>query len=389
MENHANRTHALLSASGAYRWMHCTPSAVLEAQFPDTTSEAAKEGTLAHEMCEAKLQHFVNTDTFRKKDLTKRLGELKKDPLYKKEMDGFTDAYLDFIRTEALSYKGTPYVAIEKRLDLSNYIPEGFGTADCIMIYGSTLEVIDFKYGRGVPVSAENNPQMQLYALGALDAYAMLYHIDTVRMSIVQPRIDNTNLWEESADKLRDFGEKIKVLAEKAFSGEGVYSPGDWCMFCRARAICRTRADKEVQLAFGESFNKSADLLSNDEIGRFLELGESVASWLSQLKEYALSQCLAGKAVAGFKAVNGRSTRKWDDTDKAFASLIEQGVEEAMLYERTPLSVAKLEKALGKTTVKDMVGDHIVSSPGKPTLVPETDKRQAITNQISATEAFK
>ena len=387
MAGHKDRAHALLSASGAHRWMSCTPSAVLESEFPDTTSEAAKEGTLAHEMAEAKLQHLFNTQNYRKATLTRTLNKIKKNELYQPEMDGYTDDYVAYIRKAAMEFEKTPYIAIEKRLDLTAYIPDGFGTADCVMIGERTLHIIDLKYGKGVPVSAEDNPQLLIYALGALEAYKMLFAIDTVKISIVQPRIDNTNSSAYSVTLLRDWGEDVKELANIAIKGEGDYVPGDWCRFCRARQQCRARADKNIELAF--DVGKKPPLITNDEVGEYLRKGEDVAKWLTELQDYALAECLAGREVDGYKAVEGRGSRAWLDMDAAFEAIIEEGTDEAMLYERKPLTLAQVEKLMGKAHFADVAGEYVVKSPGKPTLVPSTDKRQAITNKISANEAFK
>lgn len=376
MEQHSERAHALLSASGAHRWMNCLPSAKLEEQFPDTTSEAAREGTLAHEICEAKAMGMLGRIT---EDVESRfLEEHRQNELYQPEMEGYTDAYVEFIHNEMIGYEVEPYVALEKRVNLSKYIPEGFGSVDCVMIGGDTIEVIDFKYGKGVPVSAEYNPQMMLYALGAFEAYRILYRFDRVKMTIYQPRIDNTNSWECSLAELLAFGEDVKRAAAIAYEGGGDYVPGDHCKFCRARAVCRARANHSIQLAFDDNFGKDKALLNNDEIGKYLELGESVAKWVESLKEHALSECLAGRDVAGYKAVAGRSSRVFDDTDAAMADLIDGGIDEAMLYERKPLTLAKIEKALGKKTFNELVGERVIKSEGKPTLVPESDKREAI-----------
>lgn len=387
MARHKDRAHALLSASGAHRWMNCTPSAVLESEFPDTTSEAAKEGTLAHEMAEAKLQHLFNTQNYRKATLTRTLNKIKKNELYQPEMDGYTDDYVAYIRKAAMEFEKTPYIAIEKRLDLTAYIPDGFGTADCVMIGERTLHIIDLKYGKGVPVSAEDNPQLLIYALGALEAYKMLFAIDTIKISIVQPRIDNTNSSAYSVTLLRDWGEDVKELANIAIKGEGEYVPGDWCRFCRARQQCRARADKNIELAF--DVGKKPPLITNEEVGEYLRKGEDVARWLSELQDYALAECLAGRDVDGYKAVEGRGSRAWLDMDAAFEAITEDGTDEAMLYERKPLTLAQVEKLMGKAHFADVAGEYVVKSPGKPTLVPSTDKRQAITNKITADEAFK
>ncbi len=387
MVDHSTRAHAICSASGAHRWLHCPPSALLETKFPDTTSEAAKEGTLAHEMCEAKLRNYFFTKEFSKRKLTNRLKKLSADPLYQKEMDGHTDAYTDFVKQAALAFAHQPSVLIEQKLDLSSIIPGGFGTADCILIGGNVLHVIDFKYGKGVPVKAEGNPQMLIYAWGAYFRYSLLYPIDTIRVSIVQPRLDIFSTAEYDLKYLRNFSDYVGRQAALAVKGEGEFKAGDWCRFCRARKTCRARAEENVKLAgFTE---RKPPLITNMEVGEYLRMGKDVARWLSDLEDYALSECLAGREVDGWKAVEGRSRRDWVDQEKAFAAIIDTGMPKEMLYETSPLSLAKIEKLMGKKDFSGTVGDLIEKSPGKPTLVPESDKRPAISNNVTAKEAFK
>lgn len=375
MSGHSDRAHALLSASGAHRWLNCTKSVRLEEKFEDFTSPEAEEGTVAHELAETKA-----TEAFLKKNSKRAQANIRKKKLYSKEMEGYTDEYIDIIKNLCIGYKKEPYVSIEERLDLTAYIEDGFGTCDAILIGDETITVIDFKYGKGVPVASENNPQMMLYALGAYEAYKNLFLIKNVKMVIVQPRINNNSSWECSTEDLLKFGEYVKQQAALAYEGEGEFAPGDWCRFCKAKATCRARADKEISLAFDNNFGKDTELLDNSEIGRYLEIGNQVSAWLSDLAAYALEECLAGREVAGYKAVNGRSSRAFDDTDKAFDILRANGVDDALLWEKKPLSVAKLEKAIGKKEVAEIVGDMIVTTPGKPTLAPETDKREAITS---------
>lgn len=387
MMDHSKRTHALLSPSAAHRWANCTPSAKLEDTLPDTTSEAAAEGTLAHEICETKLRFHFFTTEFGRKDYNARMKELKAHELYKAEMMGYTDDYKDFVHKEALKFEHKPHVVIERRLDLNNYVPESFGTADCILIGGNTLHVIDFKYGKGVPVSADHNEQLALYALGVYEEFSIIYDIKTVKMSIVQPRIDNNSTWEIPIETLLTFGEDIREKARLAFNGEGEFKTGDWCKFCRASHSCRARADENIRLAFAT--DKKPDLLTNEEIGEYLRIGQDVAAWLKDLQEYALGESLAGRPVAGWKAVEGRGSREWIDQDKAFSILKENGFDEAVLYVRNPITLAQTETLVGKKDFKSLVGDLVKKNPGKPTLVKESDKRQAITNKVTASEAFK
>lgn len=393
MIDHTAREHAILSASSAHRWLSCTPSALLETEFPDTTSEAAIEGTLAHEIGEIKARRalYQKSDAgyIAKNIATRELNKLRKDPIFKEEMEGFTDDYAAELDQRALSFDDRPYIALETKLDLSEWVPKGFGTADCVMIGGEKLLVADFKYGKGVRVSAENNPQMQLYALGALQKFSMIYDIKTVTMMIIQPRLSSSaDLWEESVEDLLKFGQFVKAQAELAIKGEGNFHPGEEeCRFCRARQTCRARADYNIQMYFGD-VGKLPPLISDEEVGNYLAKGGDVAKWLKDLQDYALSTCLAGGNIPGYKAVEGRGSRSWSDQEKAFKALMDGGVPEAVMYERKALTLAALEKVVGKKEFNELAGDWIIKDPGKPTLVKESDKRPAITERPSIEEAF-
>ena len=388
---HAERAHALLSASSAHRWVVCTPSARLEEQFPDQSSEAAAEGTLAHELAELKLRHYFQTVEFGKTKYTRTVNKLKKHGLWQNEMDDHTDTYLDYVKAKAMAFKSQPSVAIEKKVDFSQWVPEGFGTADCILISGGTIHVIDFKYGKSPEgrVDAEGNPQMALYALGAYEAYKLLYPVREVRMSIVQPRLpDGISEWGCSIEELLAYGDYVRGKAELAFRGEGTFRPGDrTCRYCRARGRCRARAEKNVELAFFTE--KDPKLLSNEELGEYLKKGTDVARWLGDIQDLALAECLAGNTVPGWKAVEGRGSREWTDMDQAFAMLKDSGVPEELLWERKALTLAQVEKTIGKKAFEAAVGNMAVKKPGKPALVDEKDNRPAITNKITAAEAFK
>ena len=385
---HTERDHALLSASGAHRWLICTPSARLEEQFPDTTSDYAREGTLAHEIAELKLRKQF-TEPMSQSTYSRRLNKFKKHELYQEEMLKHTDTYLDYLREITIGMDVQPYVAVERQIDFSQIVPEGFGTVDCLIIGGDTLYITDFKYGKGVLVSAEDNPQMKLYALGAYFAYSFLYPIQNVKLAIVQPRLDSISEWEISAKDLLAWGEKIKPIAAKAFAGEGEFVPGEHCKFCRVKAQCRARA--EMYTALSDFGMKKPPLLSNEEVGEILKQAQGLEAWVKALKEYALSACLEGEEIPGWKAVEGRSTRVYKDIDQAFEHLAKNGIDEALLYERVPLTVAKLEKQLGKKEFKSLLEEAglVEKAPGKPTIAPESDKRPAITNKPSAAEDFQ
>lgn len=394
MVEHSTRKHTRLSPSGAHRWLSCTASALLEAEFPDTQSEYAAEGTLAHEACEVKLRAYAEPTP--KRTLTSRLNKLKKKDGWIAEMDTGSDAYLDYIKSKALSMPHAPYIAIEKSLDLDRWVPGGKGIADCILIQGTTLYVIDYKFGKGVPVSAEANPQLSLYALGAYEAYSLLYRIEEVRLVIIQPRLsDEASEWACYIDDLLEWGETVREKATEALSGDGKFTPStEACRFCKARKVCRARADYNVRIAFEQKddapvTDAAPATLTPDEIGKYLTWGSDVAKWLEDLKEYALSQALLGKPVTGWKAVEGRGSRSWTDQEAAFDILVGAQFPASILYETVPLSLAKVEKVVGKKSFDELVGDYVIKNPGKPTLVPESDKREAINNVTKATDVFK
>ncbi|MFY2158220.1 DUF2800 domain-containing protein [Cytobacillus firmus] len=383
--SHSDRAHAVLSASASHRWLACTPSVRLEEQFPESTSEYAEEGTLAHEIAELKLRkHFV--EPISQKAFNARLNKMKKHELYQDEMLKHTDTYLEYLQGIALSLSAAPYVAVEKRINYSSYAPEGFGTVDCLIIGGETLYVTDFKYGKGVAVSAEDNPQMKLYALGAFLEYSFLYPIKEIKLAIIQPRLNSISEFTLTVEELLAWGEEIKPAAKKAFDGEGDFVPGEHCKFCRAKAKCRARAEEFSALADFTSLKPP--LLTDDEVGQMLEKGQHVESWIKALKEYALAECLKGNQIAGWKAVEGRGTRAYADIDAAFDHLINRGLDEAVLYERVPLTVPKLEKQLGKKEFRELLEEagHVVKSAGKPTLAPITDKRQAVGSPDAASD---
>ena len=379
--------HAVLSASGASRWLACTPSARLEEQFPDSTSEYAKEGTLAHEVCELKVRKNL-IEQMPTRTYNTKLKKLKENELWQDEMDKSTDVYLEYIQELVHSYSCSPAVMVEKKVDFSQYVPEGFGTADCIVIAEGTMHIIDFKYGKGVAVSAENNPQMKLYALGAYLEYSMLYPIEKIKMAIVQPRLENEASESEIfVAELMDWAENVvKPLAEKAYKGEGTYIAGNHCRFCRAKATCRERARMNLEASKFEM--KAGALLSDTEVGEALKMAQDLAKWAEDLKEYALTESLKGKIISGWKAVEGRSVRAFKDTDLAIKTIVDSGIDEALLYERKQLTLAQIEKLLGTKQFKELVGELVEKAPGKPTLVLETDKREKIVNRITAEEDF-
>jgi len=381
----SQRAHAILSASAAERWLNCPPSARLTEHLPDTASSYAAAGTLAHAIGELYLRKRF-TATIGPKAYAAKLKKLQASEHYSPDMDRALAEYYDLVERMYLSYSKTPHVALELKLDLTSWVPEGFGTADCVIVGGNALHVIDYKNGRGVPVDAEANPQMLLYALGAMKHYEMLYDIQHVTMTICQPNIDNTWSYSRTAADLRAWGESIKAIAQTAFDGGGEYAAGDWCRFCKVRTTCRKRAEQNLAL---EDFGKTEPwALSPTEVGDAITRGQNLAAWLKDVEEYALGACLDGQEIPGWKAVAGRALRQWDDPEAAFSAAIESGIDEAMLYKREPLTLASVEKMMGKSQFATILGKHVNTPPGKPTLAPANDKRKAITNRPTAQEDF-
>lgn len=396
------RDHALLSASSAERWLYCTPSARLEETLPDSTSEYAAEGTLAHSICELKLSRLFTDQNMSDRTYKSRLKKLQGEALYKPEMERYTDEYVDYVSQIAYGFPGAPFVAVEKRVDYSQWAPEGFGTCDCTLIYGDQLHVIDFKYGRGVAKKAEGNPQMSLYSLGAYAEYGMLFGLEQVTMHIFQPRINNISSWTASLKELLDWGELIvKPRAEKAYHGEGGYTPAayadedsnNYCRFCRAYGRCRATADKYMPLMEtamdGENgCRRMPPLLSWEEVGGLLKKVRFLRDWAGKMEDAALSRIVSGEEVPGWKVIEGRSNRKIGDTDAAFKELVAAGYAEEVLYNKEPIPLGEIEGLLSKEHREEILKKYIIRPQGKPKLVPEDDKRPAMQLKTTAEEAF-
>lgn len=386
--------HALLGASSARRWLNCPPSARLTEHMEDSGSKYAAAGTLAHAIGELKARKYF--EPMPAQAYNAALKKLKQDPGYAPEMDGATDTYLEHLKTRAMSFGSeSPFVAIETRVDYSHIAPEGFGTADCIMLGSGRIEVIDYKNGAGDPVEAERNEQLMLYALGALRVFRPIYG-DTIRqvhISIVQPHAGGVKEWSCTADELTSWGEEIAApRAALAWAGEGEYRPGAWCRFCRARARCSARARELLALGDApralEPAKDAGPLLTDEELGRVLTQGRALSAWVKDLEAYALPAALSGRTIVGYKVVEGRGSREWTGgTDTAFPALMERGIAEALLWERKPVSVAGLEKALGKTAFDEAAGGLWEKLPGKPALVPESDRRPPYDPAAAAFEA--
>ncbi len=370
--------HSILGASSAHRWLNCTRAPKLEAEFPDTPSSYAEEGTLAHAICELKARKKF-TEPMSTRAYNAAMKKLKANPLYQEEMQKHSDTYLEFLTEKAMSFTTPPFIALEARLDYSNIAPEGFGTGDALMIGNGIVQIVDFKYGQSPNgrILAERNPQMMLYALGALHTYELIYGntIKEARLAIVQPRLpDGISEWSISVEELNKWAEEYaRPRAQLAYAGEGEFHPGEWCHFCKAKAQCRARAAQMLSLS--KISSKPPELLSDAEIGTALTQAEGLAQWVGALKDYALTACLDGKEIPGWKVVEGTSRRQWDDIDAAFADLMAGGVDEALLYERVPLTAPKAEKILGATLFKSLAAPHVVKPAGKPTLVTVADKR--------------
>lgn len=382
-------SHAVLSPSGASRWLACTPSARLEQQFPDTAGEAAKEGTLAHELGELLIRYHVKD--VKKAAYLKALKTIEEDPMYNADMRGHAESYAAFVMEclgEARKKTKDAFLRVESKLDLTEYVPEGFGTGDALVIADGVLNIIDLKYGKGVAVSCVNNKQMMLYALGALREFDYMYAIHTVRMTIYQPRLENISSFEMSVADLQLWAEtELKPRASLAFEGAGDFVPGDHCRFCRAKAQCRANAEDKLQLAKYEF--RDDILLSDAEISDILGKADAFKSWLSSIEAYALSEAVDnGRKWEGFKLVEGRSNRTYLNQDEVARTLVENGYDEAVIYTKSLLGITAMEKTITKKVFDSLLGGLVIKPQGKPTLVPLTDKRPEWNSVESAQSDF-
>lgn len=363
----ADKKHAILSASSSHRWLRCPPSARLQLNFPDTTSEAAEEGTAAHALAEHKLRRMLKLRS------SKPVSQYDSD-----DMDVHTDGYVAFVSEaieSAKTHSSDVIVMIEQRLDFSEYVPDGFGIGDCVIVAYDNLHIIDLKYGQGVLVEAENNSQMMLYALGALRLFDSLYDIKAVSMTIYQPRRDNVSTWTISVDELMDWAENtLRPTAELAFAGDGEYSCGEWCRFCAARTTCRARAMEQMEIAKKDF--ALPPTLSDDEINTLLPGLDDLITWASDLKEYALKSALAGKKWQGYKLVAGRSVRHFTDEDAVAEAARKAGYTD--IYKTSLIGVTEMEKLMGRKNFAEILGQLVDKPHGKPTLVPDSDKRPEI-----------
>ena len=381
--------HAILSASGSHRWLHCTPSALLEKDVPDSGSDYAREGSLAHAYCAKALKESLGIGT-KGEDI--EIEELQ--DYFTDEMPGHVETYTDIVLGKyEETKKSTPdaVLMVEQRLDFSKYIPEGFGTGDAIIVADGTLEICDFKYGKGVEVSAIANSQMMIYALGAYERFSDEYRIERVRMTIIQPRIGNLSEYELEIDQLLYWADHVLTpTAKKAIKGEGEQVTGDWCQFCKVKCQCKALAKRctEDFDALQES-GTTAELMTNDDIARLLPKLSDIKKWAEAVGEYALDRALKGDKFPGYKLVEGRSIRKIIDEEAAASKLTAEGFDADNLYKPRALKgITDLEGIVGKKNLATLLDGILVKPQGKPALVPESDKRPPL-NSNSAESDFE
>ena len=395
--------HALLSASSSKQWLHCPPSVRLQENFPNESSVYAAEGTFAHEVCEYKVRKY----------LKERVKRPQSEEFDTEEIEQITDVYAEFVISIIEQMKETgcePLAFVEERVDYSHIAPSGFGTADMLIIGKDEqgrgiLHVCDFKTGAGVFVDADHNSQMMLYAIGALAAYGFLYDIEIVRMSIIQPRLDNLSTFECSRQELEEWGESIKPIAKLAYEGKGEQHPGNWCRFCRAKPVCKACADEALALcredfldldagAFDDTAEESdmtapyeADtqtavfkqpgLIPINELAEILPTLNRISSWIEAVFAFVSSEAINhGVPIPGYKVVEGRSKRIFTDTKAVVDTAVQNGYTD--LYKQTLITLTEFEKMMGKKKFNELLGQYVAKPPGKLALVPESDPREPV-----------
>jgi hypothetical protein len=389
--------HALLSASSSKQWLNCPPSARLQENFPNESSVYAKEGTFAHSVCEYKVKKYLH----------ERVKRPQSEEFDTEEIEQITDVYAEFVISiiEEMRQNGCePLVFVEERVDYSNIAPSGFGTADMIIIGKDEngkglLHICDFKTGRGVFVDVSHNPQMMLYAIGALNAYGYIYDIQTVRMSIIQPRLDNVNTCELSRKELEDWGEKVRPIAKLAFEGKGEQKPGEWCFFCRAKPVCEACKKEALSLCRDEFLDldapdtsvpvfKQPGMISMSELVRVLPTLNRISSWIESVFAYISSEAINhGVPIEGYKVVEGRSRRVFTDTKAVVEKAVENGYTD--LYKKELISLTEFEKMMGKKKFAELLGEYVVKPPGRLNLVPDSDPRPAVDLNHIAEDEFQ
>ncbi len=381
-------SHALLSPSSAYRWLNCPLAPRLEAELPDRPSDYAKEGTLAHSVCEITAKKYFKK--IKAVEYNKTIKKLKTDPLWDDEMLLTAEKYVEHISERAMSFDYEPYLTFEVKVDITYYVPEAYGTCDCVMVGGDTLVITDYKHGKGVPVSPVKNPQLMLYALGALNLYNPIYGdaIQKVEIFIDQPRLNSYEGWVCEAKELLEWGLSLKPKAQQAFMGVGEYNAGDWCRFCRANGICKAQTEMQTSafddfLSVIDNTPRNPALLTSDEIGSALEKGKTLVEWYETLRQKTLEMLLEGNSIPGWKIVEGRSTRVWTDQDKALETIQKSGIDRAIIYDSVPKTLAQLEKLLGIVKFNEIAGAFVTKPQGKPTLVPASDSRSDFNRAVA------
>ena len=401
--------HALLSASSSKQWLHCTPSARLQEQFPNESSVYAAEGTFAHEVCEYKVKKYMK----------ERVKRPQSEEYYTEEIDQITDVYAEFVIgvIEEMKRNGCePLVMVEEKVDYSHIAPSGFGTADMLIIGKDEngkgiLHIADFKTGQGVFVDADHNSQMMLYALGGLAAYGYIYDIEIVRMSIIQPRLDNISTFECTRKELETWGESIRETAKLAYEGKGEQTPGDWCRFCRAKPVCKACKDEALSLCREEfldlddgalSDNTSASpeqgenaepvfkhpgLVPISELAQLLPMLNRISSWIESVFAFISSEAINhGVPIPGYKVVEGRSKRVFTDTKGVVDTAVANGYTD--LYKKQLITLTEFEKMMGKKKFAELLGKYVTKPPGKLSLVPESDPREAVELNSSPEQEF-
>ena len=380
--------HAILGPSGAHRWLICTPSARLEYGIPDSGSTYAKEGTLAHHIGELLLRK-----RWQDEDITAAMEQAKADPLYSGSMLEHMEGYADFVEermAEAATRCADPRIFIEQTIRFDEYVPEAFGTADCLILSDGLLDVIDLKYGKGVPVQAEENPQMRMYGLGCYLALSWAYEISTIRMTIYQPRLDNVSVATMTAKELLDWAENyLKPRAALAWEGKGEFCPNEEaCRWCRAAPICRANRDYQLEIARHE-FTDPA-LLTDEEVAEVLTRRAAFKAWVDSVHDYAEKSAInLGVHYPGFKLVEGKSNRKYTDEEAIAKVLRKAGYKVADIYKpRELLGLTAMEKMVGKKKFGELAGEYVIKPTGAPALVAESDRRPALNSPAKAAEDF-
>lgn len=381
--------HSRLGASSSHRWMNCPGSVKLCEAVLDKGSSYAEEGTLAHSLAELIINY--NLGRIKKAEFNKGMKKIQGSQYYSQEMQDYIKDYTEKVwelMNAAKSISKDAELRTEQRLDFSDWVPNGFGTGDVVIVYDRVIHIIDLKYGKGVGVSAEENSQLMLYGLGALSSYDMLYDIEKVILTIIQPRLDSISTYEITAAELLEWGEKkVRPAAEETLKDDAKCIAGEWCRFCKVKAVCRARKDAMTELAKMEFSDPR--LLEEYEIGEVLRLADQLTAWAGDVKDYAQEEAEKGKKWDGWKLVEGRSNRKYSNEAKVAETLKEAGYDEALLYERKLYGITAMEKIVGKKPLAELCGSLIIKPPGKPVLVPESDKRPEINSADSAKKDFE